>query len=545
MARAAQCKTADRIPVLRPRWLYDIIFYMAQKKKKVMLAILDGWGVAAPSPGNAIAQANTPTMDSLERSYFATSLQASGIAVGLPWGELGNSEVGHMNLGAGYIVYQYLPRITSEIRDGTFFKNKTLLEAIRHVKRYQSRLHIMGLLSTGTVHSSLDHLYALLDLAQENGVTEVIVHAFTDGKDSDAKDGVKRVEDLEKRLQRFSYKKIGSLVGRMYGMDRNNNWDLTQKAYELITRGEGKMVENAAQHLEESYQHNTFDYDIAPVVGGEKGHIIPRVSENDALIFFNYREDSARQITKAFVLPSEKFIYFERAKIKNLFFVAMTEYAKNLPISVAYPTPQITNPLARVISDNGLSQLHIAESEKYAHVTFFFNGEHEVPYPREKRILVPSRGGPHYEKNPEMEAYEITQKILENIQHFDFFLINFANADIMGHTGNIDSVVKGIESIDANISALLEAIKKFDITLVITADHGNAEGMRNLKTGEIQTKHTGNPVPLYIIDEDYRLTNYKTLHNKKPTGILADVAPTILKLMNIKAPSDMTGKPLI
>ena len=518
---------------------------MENEIKRVMLVILDGWGVAAPSRANAIAEARTPTLDMIERSFFATSLQASGIAAGLPWGERGNSEVGHMNIGAGYIVYQYLPRITGEIRDGSFFENKTLLEAIDHVKRYKSRLHIMGLLSGGTVHSSIDHLHALLDLAQKNDIGEVIVHAFTDGIDSGEREGAKRVADLEKRLQSFAYKKVGSVIGRMYAMNRNNDWELTQKTYELLTQGTKNSVEDAAAYIKKLYPEEILDFEIPPAASTHNGTMLPRVEENDALIFFNFREDSARQITKAFVTPDGEFGHFSRAKIKNLFFVAFTKYAHDLPISVAYPPPQITTPLAKVISDAGLSQLHVAESEKYAHITFFFNGEHEKPYAKEERILIDSKGGPHHEKNPKLEAYEITEKILENIENFDFFLVNFANADLLGHTGNFESTVKGVEAIDANISSLVEAAKKFDMTLVITADHGNAESMLDLKTGSVKPKHTQNPVPLYIVGEEYKTTNQQPLYKRKPTGILADVAPTILKIMNIPRPPKMNGKPLV
>lgn len=518
---------------------------MATKNKKVMLIILDGWGIAGDEEGNAIFQAKTPTIDMIERSYFSVPLQASGIAVGLPWGEEGNSEVGHMNIGAGFTVYQYLPRITGAIRDGTFFQNKALRDAIAHVQKYNSRLHIMGLVGSGTVHSSLDHLVALLELAQQNSVKEVVVHAFTDGKDSGKKEGRGIIEHLEQKLTNFSYPHVGSIIGRVYAMDRNNNWELTQKTYELLTGGVGHTITDTANYLETSYDNNITDYDIEPATIEQSGVPIPHVSEDDALIFFNFREDSARQLTQAFITPDAEFTHFERTKLNNLFFVSMTEYSKKFPIAVAYPPPQVVNPLAKVVSDAGKKQLHVAETEKYAHVTFFINGEHEDPYPGEERILVRSEGGPHHENNPKMQAYTITQKFLENIEMFDFFLINLANADMLAHTGNLAAAIEGIEVLDANISALYEAAKKFDITLLITSDHGNAEEMLNPKTGSIVTKHTKNPVPCYIVGEEFRQTTYKPLLQQKPQGILADIAPTILKLLGLDAPAEMTGKPLI
>lgn len=519
--------------------------YMSNKKKQVILAILDGWGIAKKSAGNAVEKANTPTIDAIERTYFSTSLQASGIAVGLPWAAEGNSEVGHMNIGAGYIVYQYLPRITNEIRDGSFFENESLLDAVGHVKRYSSRLHIMGLLSSGSVHSSIDHLYALLDLANKNGVREVIVHAFTDGVDSNEREGIKQIQELETRLKPFAYKKAGSVVGRIYAMNRNNNWDLTKKTYDLLVKGVGKEIEDMPAYMKQSYAEDTFDTDTEPAAGVEDGTMIPRVSENDALIFFNFREDSARQITKAFISSENEFDYFERSKIKNLFFVAMTEYSKDLPMAVAYAPPVVPNPLAKVLSDAGMKQLHIAESEKYAHITFFFNGTNEIAYDNEERILITSDGDPHHEKNPKMGAHEISEKVLANIDNFDFFLVNFANADILGHTGNIEAVIKGVEAIDTALSTLVELAKKFDIALVITADHGNAERMMDPKLGQITPKHSKNPVPFYIVDKKYLKIDSGDLYEREPSGILADVAPTILKIMGIDIPPEMTGRPLI
>lgn len=513
--------------------------------KKVILAILDGWGVAGPSQGNAMYKANTPAMDTLEKNYFAVPLQASGIGVGLPWGQEGNSEVGHMNLGAGRIVYQYLPRIVEAIRDGSFLKNKAFLGAVNHAKRNNSTLHIMGLLSTGTVHSYVDHLYALLDLAKANGVSRVIIHIFTDGKDGGPNEGANFAQHLEDRMEKLGIGKIGTVVGRAYAMDRNSHWEFTQKAYELLTQGKGVKIESAYEYIKESYASGKTDLEIEPAVVCEGDNPRGLVEEGDALIFYNFREDSARQLTRAFVLPDNSFDYFPRKKIGNLYFVGMTQYQEDLPIEVAFPPPKIENYLAKVLADAGKKQLHIAETEKYAHVTYFFNGENEEASQGEERLLIPSMGTPHYERVPEMQAYNITQKVIESINDYDFFLINFANADMLGHSGNIEAAIQGVEAIDANISTLHEVAKKLDIALIITADHGNAEEMLNLKTGNIITKHSTNPVPLIMADEQYKTLNTGHLYEIAAKGVLADVAPTILKIMGIEPPDEMTGQPLI
>ncbi|MEX2008204.1 MAG: 2,3-bisphosphoglycerate-independent phosphoglycerate mutase [Candidatus Spechtbacterales bacterium] len=514
-------------------------------RARTMLVVLDGWGVAPPSKGNALAQARTPTIDALERTYFATPLQASGIAAGLPWGEVGNSEVGHMNMGAGRIVYQYLPRITNEVRDGSFFKNEAFLKAVAHVQRNNSRLHIMGLLTTGTVHASIDHLSGLLDLATRNNLREVIVHPFTDGKDSDPKAAGHLMPELTKKLQPFTYKRPGSILGRLYAMDRNNDWGLTQRAYRTLTQGTERPTEDPVKYLEENYRNGIADYDIEPVSVVQNGTPIPRIADNDAVIFFNFREDSARQLTKAFVLPDEEFTGFARTKLNNLLFVGMTEYEAGLPIVVAYPPPHITQSLAEVLSANAKRQLHVAETEKYAHVTYFFNGEQEQPFPGEDRILVPSRGAPHFENNPEMQAYEITRNVLERTDEYDFYLINFANADMLGHMGNVPVLLEGIEAVDACIASLKSACIQRGISLLITADHGNAEDMLEVHTGAVRTRHSGNPVPFYLVDERYRANNLTPLYDQEPSGILADIAPTILQLMGLPQPPEMTGSPLI
>jgi len=515
--------------------------------KKSILIILDGWGVAEPSRSNAIASAKTPTIDYIEKKYFSTSLQASGVAAGLPWGREGNSEVGHMNIGAGKIVYQYLPRIVAAIRDGSFFKNETLLNMADFVKRNNSTLHIMGLISSGSVHAYIDHLYGLLEFAKKNEVKNVVIHMFTDGKDAGTKEAVGFVKILEEKFSKEQISiKIGTIIGRVYAMDRNGRWEYTEKAYNLITQGVGEKVEDPAKYIETSYNAGKTDFDLEPAVIHKDGQPVGLVGENDALVFINFREDSARQLTKAFILPETEFYEFTRKKIKNLYFVAMTKYEDGLPMEVLFPPPVIESPFAKVLSENNKKQLHIAETEKYAHVTYFFNGENEKQYEGEERILVRTTGSPHYNEDPQMQVYNITQKLYENIDKYDFFLLNFPNADMLGHTGDFNAVVAGIEAIDANLSGILQIIKDKNINLFITADHGNAENMIDFKTGEIITSHTNNPVPFYAVGKDFEnIGNPTPLYQREPSGLLEDVVPTILKHMDLPIPPEMTGKPLV
>ena len=517
---------------------------MENNTKKVALIILDGWGVTEPSNGNAIYKAKTPTVNMIEKTYFSTTLQASGIAVGLPWGREGNSEVGHINLGAGRIVYQYLPRIVSSIRDGSFFKNEALLRAIKFVKRNDSTLHLMGLVSSGSVHSYIDHLYGLLELAKKKDVKKVVLHVFTDGKDGEPNEGAEFIQKLQDRLKKENLGKIGTIIGRAYAMDRNNKWDFTQKTYELLTNGIGEKITNIYEYLKNSYATDKTDMTIDPAVVYENGSPIGLIKSQDALIFFNFREDSARQLTRAFVLSDDEFDKFPRKKIQSLYFVGMTQYEIGLPFETAFLPPIIKMPLAEVLSKNKKKQLHIAETEKYAHVTYFFNGENEKRYEGEERMLCSSTGTPHYDKFPEMQADSIAQKFYENIDKYDFFLLNFANADMLAHSGNIKATIRGIEIIDANLSGILQVAQDKNITIIITSDHGNAEEMLNLKTGEIITSHSKNPVPIYIVGEKYT-TDSIPLYKKVASGVLADVAPTILKIMGLNIPPEMTGKPLI
>ena len=523
---------------------------------KVMLIILDGWGKASPSYGNAITSADTPTLDMIESSYPSLSLQASGIAVGLPWGEEGNSEVGHLNIGAGRVVPQYLPRIISAIRDGSFFENEALKNATHHVKKNNSSIHFIGLVSSGSVHSYIDHLYGLLDLAKREGIANVFLHIFTDGKDSPPQEAAKLIMQLDERLRAQGQGSIATIIGRVYAMDRNDNWQATQKTYDLLIKGAGEKISDPIKYIEDSYTNGTNDQYIEPAVINSNF-----IKEGDAVVFFNFREDSARQLTRAFV--EDGFDKFPRKKLQNLFFVTMTEYLKDLPLSnVAFPPIYISATLSQVLSLNGKKQLHMAESEKYAHVTYFFNSLMEKPYPGEERFLVTSQGAPHYDQYPEMQAQKITDKALESIDSFDFMLINFANADMLAHSGNIQAAILGIQTIDKCVQRIIEA-KREDTTILITSDHGNAEEMLNLKTGAPKTKHTANPVPFYFIGpstirqaadrpkgaagqayKKERRYSFASL-NKKPKGILADVAPTVLDVMELAKPKEMTGQSLM
>jgi 2,3-bisphosphoglycerate-independent phosphoglycerate mutase len=505
---------------------------------RVILIILDGWGVAPPGFGNAIRQARTPTLNAIEQEYPSCLLQASGIGVGLPWGEEGNSEVGHLNIGAGSVVLQYLPRIITSIRDGSFFENKTFTAAAAHVKKYSSSLHFAGLVSSGSVHSYIDHLYGLLEFARREKISKVYLHIFTDGKDSPPKEAAKFVQQLDTRLRLTSLGEIATVIGRAYAMDRNEKWQATQKTYELLTKGKGEVVPDASSYLEDSYARGINDQYIEPAV--IKSQII---KDGDAVVFFNFREDSMRQLTRVFI--EDDFKKFQRKKVENLFFVAMTQYDEATPsLHVAFPPPSVPYPLAQVLEEEEKKQLRIAESEKYAHITYFFNGFREKPYLAEERILIPSFNTPHYEQHPKMQALKITEKAIEYMNAFDFTLINFANADMLGHTGDISATVQGVETIDECIKKILSS-KTDETALLITADHGKAEAMLEPATRQVKTKHTTSPVPFYLVVKEKRGFSAPNLLSQTTKGILADVAPTVLELMEIPAPKEMTGQSLL
>ena len=519
-----------------------------------MLLILDGFGVAPPSNGNAVSLAKKPVLEHFIATYPTLTLQASGEAVGLSWGEMGNSEVCHLNLGAGQIIYQTLPKINKSIEDGSFLKNQEFLKAVNYAKKNKSRLQLMGLVSNGGVHSHRDHLYALLDLCQQQQFKDVFIHAFLDGRDTAKDGGLGFIKDLQAKISQLGVGKIASLSGRFYAMDRDNHWDREEKAYRAIAEGiSAAKFEDPLKAIETSYANNVFDEEFVPAVIMAKGQPLAKVEDKDAMIFFNFRADRARQLTAAFVLPG--FDKFKRTYLPNLEFVAFTEYEKDLPVDVAFPDQDVALPIAKIISDLKLTQLHAAETEKYAHVTFFFNGRREEPFPGEERILVPSPPVTSYDQKPEMSVVELTSRLVKTIKagRHDFYVVNFANPDMVGHTGVIPAAVKACQACDKSLGQLADAFLAQGGSIVIVADHGNCDEMINLQTGEVSKEHSTNPVPFIVISERFEGQSLVAgldsaagdLSVLTPAGILADISPTILKLLEIDQPKDMTGTPLI
>lgn len=507
-------------------------------KKPVVLMVLDGYGLSDRTEGNAIAMANTPVMDKLMKEYPFVKGNASGLYVGLPDGQMGNSEVGHMNIGAGRIIYQDLTRITKAIEDGEFYKNEELLAAMENCKKNNSDLHLFGLLSDGGVHSHISHIYGLLEMAKKNGVSNVYVHAFLDGRDTppaSAKDFVARLED---KMAEIGVGKVASLAGRYYAMDRDNNWDRVKEAYLSLTTGEGKSADNAVKALEESYAADVTDEFVVPTVITENGKPLSVVKPDDSVIFFNFRPDRAREMTRAFC--DDKFTGFEREYIPTTF-VCFKDYDESIPNKlVAFKKEEIKNTFGEFLANNGKKQLRLAETEKYAHVTFFFNGGVEEPNEGEDRILVKSPKVATYDLKPEMSAYEVCDKLVAAIKsdEYDVIVINFANPDMVGHTGVIEAAVKAIEAVDECVGMAYEALKEADGQMFICADHGNAEYMIDEETKEPFTAHTTNPVPFILVNADpaYKL---------KEDGCLADIAPTLIELMGMEQPAEMTGTSLL
>jgi len=524
-----------------------------KRPKPVVLVILDGWGIGQPYTGNAISQSDTPFINSLISEYPSMTLRASGEAVGLPWGEPGNSEVGHVNIGLGKILYQDLPRINKEISDNTFYQNKVLLDAIEHVKKNNSKLHFMGVVSNGCVHGSIDHLHALLVLAKEQGIEKVYVHAILDGRDTSYNSGMNFIKGVERSIAEYSIGAIATIAGRFYTMDRNNNWDRIEKAYVAMVNGVGNKAESAISAIEDSYKKKIYDEEFIPTVIEKDGKPVATVDDNDAMVFYNFRPDRARQITKAFV--DEKVEKFNRPKkIENLYFACFTEYEKGLPVKIVFESDEIKNTLGDVVAEAGLTQLRIAETEKYAHVTYFFNGGRETKSPGEEHMLVPSPQVSSYDTKPEMSAGEITDKLVAEIESdkHNMIIVNYANADMVGHTGNIAAAIQGVEFLDKCVARVTKAILAKNGVLMITADHGNAEVMFNMQTGQIDKEHTSNPVPFIIIGNEYRGKSFgwknvagSDLSLIQPQGILSDIAPTILKVLDLKKPKEMTGMSLM
>jgi 2,3-bisphosphoglycerate-independent phosphoglycerate mutase len=518
------------------------------KYKPVVLIVLDGFGIAPPHPGNAVALARKPVFDEMIRSYPHTLIQASGEEVGLPKFEVGNSEVGHMNLGSGRVMYQELPKIDKAIHDGSLFKNEAIKNAFEHVKENHSALHFLGLVSSGGVHSHIRHLYALLSQAKKEGLRDVFIHAFTDGRDTPKQSAIDFISELSDKIKKIGVGKIATLSGRFYAMDRDRRWPRIKEAYDAIVLGKGKKFKDAIEAIKASYQEKIYDEELKPVVLMENGKPVGQIKENDAVIFFNFRSDRAKQLTHALVSP--KFTGFERELILNLFMVTMTEYDKGLPVHVVFPTEKVENILGEVISLAGLRQLRIAETEKYAHVTVFFNCGRIDPYPLEDRILVPSPQVSSYDKKPEMSAYIVTEKLLSQLSQnkYDFILVNFANPDMVGHTGVIPAAIKGVEAVDACLGKIIKEVLKLGGALIVTADHGNADVMINLITGEIDKEHTTNPVPFIVISRDrekYTKEEEVDLSLLSPIGVLSDVSTSVLDLLGIIKPKEMTGVSLL
>ncbi len=512
------------------------------KTKPVLLVVLDGWGIRREREANAIAVAGTPNVDALVREFPSTALETSGLSVGLPEGQMGNSEVGHTNLGAGRIVYQDLVRINRAVEDGSFFKNDALLMAVRRAKESGGALHLMGLVSDGGVHSHVEHLAACLELARREGLAKVFVHAFMDGRDTPPRSGLGYMADLEKRLRETGYGKVATVCGRYWAMDRDKRWDRVALAWEALVHGEGFKASSGVQAMEQSYARGDGDEFVKPtvIVNGD-GKPVGPVRDGDAVLFFNFRADRARELTRAFTDPG--FKEFDRKGAPRLSaYVCMTEYDRTFGLPVAFPPQDLTEIFPEIVARAGLAQLRCAETEKYAHVTFFFNGGRETVYPNEDRILVPSpRDVKTYDHKPEMSAREVTDKLVEAIGtgKYGFVLVNFANPDMVGHTGILDAAVKAVKVVDECVGRLWRAARAQGMAMIVTADHGNCELMTDPVTGEPHTAHTLNPVPFILADPDFKGAKLRS------KGVLADVAPTILQVMGLPQPKEMKGLGLV
>lgn len=543
--------------------------------KFVLLTILDGWGLASPGPGNAITLAGATNMDRFWASYPHTSLQASGEAVGLPRGEVGNTETGHLNIGAGRIVYQDLARINMNIADGAFFKNPSLLAAIEHARKNNSSLHYMGLIGAGGVHSNMEHLFALIELAKRQNFSNLFLHLFTDGRDSPPTSAKIYISQLRDAIKKAGIGQIASVMGRYWAMDRDQRWDRTAKAYFALTKGVGKLVKTPEEAVDMSYAEAKTDEFIEPsLITNEKGTPVSLIKDNDAVIFFNFRIDRPRQLSATFVFEDfykvgKDFGFdpymvkyekthlaggnvsssapFERGKrINNLFFATMTEYGKTIVeqgAHVAFPPEVVQIPLGKIISELGYKQLRAAESEKERFVTFYFNGQQESTFPQEEVLIVPSPKVATYDLKPEMSARELTDQVLlkmQNERDYRLIVLNFANADMVAHTGSIGAAVKACQVVDECVGKMANWVLAYGGIMLITGDHGNAEEMIHASTGEIETEHSSNPVPFIAVSNEL-VGRAQTL----PSGILADIAPTILALLQLQVPSTMTGRNLL
>lgn len=506
-------------------------------KRPVMLMILDGFGIGKNYPGNGVRLANKINYDRLFKEYPTTKLDASGLAVGLPEGQMGNSEVGHLNIGSGRVVYQELTRITKEINDGDFFEKKEFIDAIENAKNNNSAMHLIGLVSDGGVHSHNTHLYGLLELIKKHNLDNVYVHVILDGRDVPPTIGNQHVKELIEKMKEIGVGKIATVSGRYYAMDRDKRWERTQLAYDAMVLGKGVQSDCPVKAIENSYNEDVNDEFIIPTVITKDSKPIATVNTGDSIIFFNFRPDRARQITRAFV--DDEFNGFEREKIVKTYYVTMTEYDKTIPnVHVVYKNEAIKNTLGEYVSKKGLIQLRAAETEKYAHVTFFFNGGREVEFENEDRVLVPSPKVATYDLKPEMSAYELKDEIIKriNMDKYDLFIINFANPDMVGHTGVVPAVIKAIETVDSCLGEIIELLIEKNGKAIITSDHGNAEALIDEQDGSPITSHTTNKVPLILVgDKNVELRE----------GKLADIAPTLLELLGLEKPAEMTGESLI
>lgn len=508
-------------------------------KKPTVLMILDGYGLNEKKEANAVYEAKTPVMDKLMAEYPFVKGYASGLAVGLPDGQMGNSEVGHLNMGAGRIVYQELTRITKEIEDGDFFKNEALLAAMKNAKENNSSIHFMGLLSDGGVHSHNTHLYGLLEMAKREGLEKVYVHCFLDGRDTPPASGKGYIEQLQAKMKEIGVGEIGVVSGRYYAMDRDNRWDRVEMAYKALTKGEGVKGTDAAEAVQASYDNEKTDEFVLPTVIEKDGKPVTVISDKDSVVFFNFRPDRAREITRAFC--ADEFDGFAREKKLDLTYVCFTEYDDTIPNKiVAFHKVQLTNTFGEYLAAHNLTQARIAETEKYAHVTFFFNGGIEEPNKGEDRILVKSPKVATYDLQPEMSAPAVCDKLVEAIKSlkYDVIIINFANPDMVGHTGVEAAAIKAVEAVDACVGRAVEALKEVDGQMFICADHGNAEQLVDYNTGDPFTAHTTNPVPFILVNADPK-------YSLRENGCLADIIPTLIELMGMEQPEEMTGKSLL
>lgn len=508
-------------------------------KKPIVLMILDGYGLNEKHEGNAVYEARKPVMDKLMKECPFVRGNASGLAVGLPDGQMGNSEVGHLNMGAGRIVYQELTRITKSIEDGDFFQNSEFLAAVENCRKKDSALHLFGLVSDGGVHSHISHIYGLLELAKRNGLKKVFVHCFLDGRDTPPSSGKEFVARLEEKMKELGVGKVASVMGRYYAMDRDNRWDRVQLAYSTLTKGDGLKNGSATDAIQASYDEGKTDEFVVPCSITENGTPVGLIKDGDSVIFFNFRPDRAREITRAFC--DDDFQGFAREKRPDLVYVCFTDYDETIPNKlVAFKKETITNTFGEFLAANGKTQARIAETEKYAHVTFFFNGGVEEPNPGEERILVKSPKVPTYDMQPEMSAPQVCDKLVEAIKSgkYDVIIINFANPDMVGHTGVEAAAVRAIEAVDACVGRAVDAIREVDGAMFICADHGNAEQLVDYETGEPFTAHTTNQVPFILV-------NAGSQYGLREGGCLADIAPTLIELMGLKQPAEMTGRSLL